>query len=109
MLVIRQEQMRCFEEASWDRFFDEVIAQARREIPDACRDSSAAGLRDFLRGVVHEVQAHGILLSGDLRRLCLLALRIGMNPRDHQILGPILIDPERLGAGKLDALERAVE
>ncbi len=107
MLVIRREQMRFFEEASWDRFFDSVIEHAHIETPDACRDRTTADLRALLRDVVHEVQAHGVLLTDDLRRLCLLAIRIGMDPIDHQILGPILRDPDLLGAGKLDALERA--
>ncbi len=106
MFIIRREQMQAFEEASWDHFFDRVIERARVETP-ARRDTTAADLRAFLRGVVHDVEAHGIFLTDDLRRLCLLAIRIGMDPARHTVLGPILRDPDLLGADKLDALERA--
>lgn len=109
MLVIRDEQMRVFEDAAWTAFLRSVLARARGEAPEAIPAGGDDERLELLRRSTADARANGFLLPADLRRFCLLVLRLGRDPRDDPALAPILLDPELLGAAKLDALEARAE
>lgn len=105
MLIIRDEQMRTFEDVAWTRFLRSVLVHAQEQAPASFPADAGDGHLALLLRATREARANGFLLPADLRRLCLLVLRLGRDPADDAALAPVLRDPALAGTAKLDALE----
>ena len=65
-MVIRQQQMETFSNASQVSFEDRMEAHLGRCSPEECRKLGAEGVRGVIRHGIHRARVHGIILERDV-------------------------------------------
>ncbi|MGZ5442203.1 MAG: hypothetical protein ACXW31_06835 [Thermoanaerobaculia bacterium] len=108
MLNIRADQIAAFREARWEDFAHELLARARDEMPEICAAQHEEESLQVLRIATRRAASLGILLTADVARYALLALRLGSDPAtDDGAIGAAAHDAALVGRAKVDAIARA--
>ncbi len=79
MIIIREEQMKVFEEAAMNRFYDQILSDLKKpegmDIEIIYEDT----LRHFVKKTVSRASEHGLTTERNIYSFVLCALKFGEN------------------------------
>lgn len=108
MFIIRQEQMKAFEEEGYEQFVDETIVHLQTNYPEQTKDTSTPDLQKFVENGVTKAEPYGVVTVTDVRRFLGCMLELG---EDFDVApqtawaGEILRDESATGTLKMDKIE----
>ncbi len=108
MFIIRQEQMKAFEDEGYEQFVDETVVHLQTNYPEQTKEMSTPDLRKFVETGAEKAEPYGVVTVTDVRRFLGCMLELG---EDFDVApqtawaGEILRDESATGTLKMDKIE----